>query len=278
MSVNCQFCNSAHVRKSGNHNGLQRYQCVDCKKYFDFGEYENNRQFHFGVLIKVSERSKLTRENYCTPTNKCRKSHTEWLKDRVKYDGWRIPNSTYADFEHYSDEWVQAQYEDCMLNYDYNMAYFSKLDFLDFDKTLKNFVSENKFKQIEDLNEVDGTVGFYILVLDEYKQVYIGQALDIKRRILQHWSAKKSFDRLIFGTVETSVLSIDSFGALDTTRIFYKKRTNKNIHEQEEQLVAAFDDQYTLNRIAGGFNGKTLSMQTAVELVNSIKKRELYKE
>ncbi len=64
-----------------------------------------------------------------------------------------------------------------------------------------------------------------MLVLDEYKQVYIGQSTDIKSRILHHRSKKKPFDRLIFGSVENSILSIDSFGALDTTRIYisYKK-------------------------------------------------------
>ena len=52
--------------------------------------------------------------------------------------------------------------------------------------------------------------------------MYIGISNDIKKRILTHWGSKKDFDRLLFGKKENSVLSIDSFGALDTTRIFYK--------------------------------------------------------
>lgn len=44
--------------------------------------------------------------------------------------------------------------------------------------------------------------------------------------------------------------SIDSFGALDTTRVFYIK-TN-SLHVKEEELVADFDSRFTLNRTAGG--------------------------
>ena len=61
------------------------------------------------------------------------------------------------------------------------------------------------------------------MVLDLYKQAYTGQAADIRMRIKRHWSGTKQFERLIFGTKESSVLSIDSFRALDTTRIFAAK-------------------------------------------------------
>ena len=44
----------------------------------------------------------------------------------------------------------------------------------------------------------------------------------MKKRILGHWNRQKEFDHLICGKIEESILSIDSFGALDTTRIFYK--------------------------------------------------------
>ena len=80
--------------------------------------------------------------------------------------------------------------------------------------------------ETDDLNELAGKQGVYILVLDEYKQAYIGKseaAGGMKQRILNHWSKRKEFGRLLNGKVESSILSIDSFGALDTTRIFYKE-------------------------------------------------------
>jgi len=87
-------------------------------------------------------------------------------------------------------------------------------------------------------------------VLDRYKQVYVGQAWDIRNRIKQYWSGTKQFDRLIFGDVETSVLSIDSFRALDTTRIFTAKTISGE--ELEQRLVNTFRPDYMLNRIPGG--------------------------
>ena len=37
--MNCIKCNSEHTQKDGNHNGFQRYKCLDCKKRFDYGKY-----------------------------------------------------------------------------------------------------------------------------------------------------------------------------------------------------------------------------------------------
>jgi hypothetical protein len=60
------------------------------------------------------------------------------------------------------------------------------------------------------------------------------------------------FDRLIFGSVESSVLSIDSFRAHDTTRIFAVHTTQTEA--LEERLVEAANPDYLLNRDAGGGN------------------------
>jgi hypothetical protein len=84
----------------------------------------------------------------------------------------------------------------------------------------------------------DGVQGAYVMVLDRYKQAYIGQAWDIRARIKRHWSGTKQFDRLIFPDKETSVLSIDSFRALDTTRIFAAK-TGRGL-ELEQRLLSTF--------------------------------------
>ena len=156
-----------------------------------------------------------------------------------------------------------------------NIQYFSKLKHNEFDKYLKSFVAKNKFKEIFDLNEVNNVEGIYILVLDEYKQVYIGISNNIKKRILQHWSDKKDFDRLLFGDKEKSILSIDSFGALDTTRIFYKEFSYfDDIYSAEHSVVAKFKDKYKLNRVDGGLNSERDSTIRNLELRGSMKKRE----
>lgn len=88
------------------------------------------------------------------------------------------------------------------------------------------------------------------MVLDEYCQVYVGTSKDLKKRVMAHWSKTKPFDRLIFGTIETSILSIDSFRALDTTRIFVA--TNDHTYLKENVYINSFDQKYVLNRTAGG--------------------------
>lgn len=87
------------------------------------------------------------------------------------------------------------------------------------------------------------------MVLDLYKQAYIGQALDIRARIKRHWSGTKQFDRLIFPHKKSSVLAIDSFRALDTTRIFAAKTTRGL--QLEERLIDSFPADFLLNRVLG---------------------------
>lgn len=275
--MKCIKCNSEHLRKDGNHNGLQRYRCLDCKKSFDYGIYGEKIEYitHFNTKIRKTISNKLTRDNYCIPDNKisyvCRKS----LKFAIDRRNYKIPNEYYIDENTYTEKYVKEHYDECMYNYDLNIKYFSNLKHNEFDKYLKSFVIKNKFKEIFELEEVNKVEGIYILVLDEYNQVYIGISNDIKKRILAHWSSKKDFDRLLFGKKETSVLSIDSFGALDTTRIFYKEVKPQSINSQEYQIVNKFNSIYTLNRVDGGINSECNKDIRDLELLGSMKKREL---
>lgn len=74
-----------------------------------------------------------------------------------------------------------------------------------------------------------------MMILDEYKLVYIGKSDNIKKRIQQHWSATKSFDCTLFPmyAVTTSCFSIDFFRALDTTRILIWERNLSDMVEQK---------------------------------------------
>lgn len=92
------------------------------------------------------------------------------------------------------------------------MKYFKSLNKTDFENAITNFLNKYKgFRSVENLSDFDGICGYYIMVLDKYKQVYIGKSENIKRRILSHWSSTKAFDRTLFPmyAVETSCFSID---------------------------------------------------------------------
>lgn len=197
---------------------------------------------HFGLKIVEGKRGlKLTRENYAVVSN----------KNSLR----RFSRDIYADEEGkiYSDEWCKEHLEECLRNYDLNIEYFGLLSHEEFNTEIIKFVENNKcFVEVFDLNLFDKKSGYYIMVLDHYCQVYIGTTSDIKRRIRQHWSKSKSFDRLLFpmGAVDSSRLSIDSFRALDTTRIF--SYTTEGTFDLEDEFINQFSGKFVCNRIAGG--------------------------
>lgn len=165
---------------------------------------------HFGLRVFKGKRGlNLTRENYAIVNNKnsfgiCF-SEDIYLDEEVKF---------------YTKKWCEKQYKDCLMNFDLNMDYLSLLDHNEFRVEIENFVTQNSyFTEVNDLNPYDNKVGYYIMILDRYKQLYVETTKDIKKRIRQHWSVSKSFDRLLFpmGNVNSSILSIYSFRALDTT-------------------------------------------------------------
>ena len=154
-------------------------------------------------------------------------------------------------FKNRDEDFIEEQTKRIKYNYELNMQYFDSLDKEKFNKYLLNSMNKNGFKEVSDLKEYRNIPGIYVMVLDQYKQVYIGLSeRGITERIKQHWNAKKEPERLIFGRAFNSVLSIDSFGALDTTRIFVK--TDGNLYEIENKLVDNFDEKYLLNRTIGG--------------------------
>lgn len=290
----CTFCNSEHTQKDGRQNNIQRYRCMNCGKRFLSGVYGGNFSYitHFNTKIKKTERNILTRENYCTPSREVDYKTKKILEETKRYferngryplftpQCYRsIPNNMLSDYEHFTEEFVNKHYQDCMRNFDLNMAYYQTLDFTKFNRHLMSFVKKNRFKEIFDLKDVEGISGMYILVLDKYKQAYIGKsnsAKGMKGRILSHWNGNKEFSRLIFGDVENSILPIDVFGALDTTRIFVREyRWWQGLDEAEKKLVEQFDARYRLNRVAGGINAEGDEALRNLQLINSKQVRNL---
>jgi hypothetical protein len=166
---------------------------------------------------------------------------------------WAAQDWMYEDADHrtYSDEFTALWREAALENFDLNKAFFRQLSAREFAEALDGLLTKHKnLRPVTDLTALDGAEGVYVMVLDFYKQAYIGQAVDIRARIKRHWGGTKQFDRLIFGSKQTSVLSIDSFRALDTTRIFAAKTTRGL--QLEERLVKAVPPDFLLNRVPGG--------------------------
>lgn len=211
---------------------------------------------HFGVRVTVTKNSpKLVKEEYAVINNK----------------------ASWGQSKYHTDEWCEKHRENCLINFDYNMEFFANLNRNRFNKEVDAFVTMFDFKEVVDLSEYAGVRGAYLMVLDEYCQVYIGVTSSksgIRGRVMQHWSVTKSFDRLLFPTwgVLKSRLSIDSFRALDTTRLYAYVGSDFRI--AEDKFKSFFNDDFVTNRIKGG--DITNSFE-AMEAIASVKHRQLFK-
>ena len=141
-----------------------------------------------------------------------------------------------------------------MKNYEDNMKYFEKLSNEEFNLTLNKFLKKYPdFQQIFNINDCNFS-GYYIIVLDKYKQVYIGVAKNIKKRILEHWNKKPI--NLICRLPNDSKLCIDAFKALDTTRLYvYKKE-----HDYDIEF---------LNKMSEGTGQKPITLMEYLEINES---------
>ena len=110
--------------------------------------------------------------------------------------------------------------------------------------------SDPALEPVSSLPDWHEVAGVYVMVFDTYRQFYVGQATDIRKRIKQHWSSHKAFDRLIFGSLYDSIFPVDEFLALDTTRIYARSTSQR--FEAEARIEAAADRRFCLNRMMGG--------------------------
>ncbi|OMD76838.1 GIY-YIG nuclease family protein [Paenibacillus odorifer] len=138
--------------------------------------------------------------------------------------------------------------------FDLNMKYFESLSRDNFNEELDKLVETNNFARIVDLNSVNGVSGYYIMVLDDYCQIYIGIARNLRGRIMEHWSKNVPLNKLFSGVETGGLLPIDCFRALDTTRIFVCIGNEDNYSEDnminmmhEDRLIYQFPVDYCLN-------------------------------
>ncbi len=209
---------------------------------------------HFGLMVRRGAKYglRIRRDTYASIS----KVSSHWFPRQQDVARWEAESEIFEDADHkiYTDVWCELHQKDALENFDLNMERFEALSAREFDLALEMVVlSYPKMQEVIDLNDwVDGSV-VYIMVLDQFKQAYVGIARSaggMKKRIRQHWSSNKQFDRLLHGPVNESKISIDSFRALDTTQIFAMRI--KSPEAMENQILESFPSKFVLNRIAGG--------------------------
>lgn len=214
---------------------------------------------HFGINVRPGKYGlKLNRDSYAIINTE---SSFDIKMSEVEY--------TDETNRFYTDKWAKEYQEAILKNFDLNMEYYSLLNRNEFNKEVTGFIEAYCFDAISDLNDYKNQSGYYLMILDDYCQVYIGTCNNIYRRIREHWKRTKSFDRLLFPmwNIEKSRLSIDSFRPLDTTRLYALKCDDT--YDFEDKYINHFSDEFICNRIGGG------SMKSVVKIIASIKERSL---
>lgn len=234
-----------------------------------------NSAMHFGIPVRATRglSLRMTRDTYARISK--RSSLPRWSRE-MNPKLWDKFDQFYEDAEHrtYTDAWCEEMHAQALANFNLNMAHFASLDPGEFEAALQSAVaSQRRMVEVTDLAKWDGVAGLYIMVLDEYRQAYVGAtdaSVGILKRIKQRWTGTKPLDRLIWGDPQTSILSIDSFRALDTTRIFALKTTRSFVGENP--LLEQFPPEFMLNRVPGGRDVAKLAAIVGVGQV--IKRRE----
>ncbi|NMR31957.1 GIY-YIG nuclease family protein [Crystallibacter degradans] len=193
---------------------------------------------------------KMIRDLYAFPRrSQKQKPNRADFSDRAWEDqAWRYRDDDHAQ---HSDAYLLVQRDKALRNFDLSMRYFESLDQAEFESALEHVLAKGRtFKPVESLPAWDDVEGAYVMVFDDYKQFYIGQSNNVRKRIKQHWVGSKPFDRLINGDVYNSIFPVDELRALDTTRIYAARSTNP--YAPEERAEKAADQRFCLNRMTGG--------------------------
>ena len=194
----------------------------------------------------------------------------------VKYD-WK--NNSLV----YNEEFIKRNKEAILKNLNLNLKFYTELDSEEFNKNLDKVLKlkkNNGLKKVTDLKEYIGKKGIYIMVLDKYKQIYIGQSKrDVVERIINHWKRKVEFENLLIGKVNESKLSIDTYSMLDTTRIYIEDidplyyNNSEKIDKREEYLINSIPEQYLINKVGGGL--RLDGIDSLKSFIDTYKKRKL---
>ena len=171
------------------------------------------------------------------------------LRDRA--EGFKLNKENFITGSR-SDESCLKMIDNCKYNYDLNMNFYKNLSKEEFHNEVDSFIDGNEFCEVFNLSLYMKKSGYYLMVLDEYNQVYIGTSKDLKKRITRHWSTTIPLDRTVLWSPKSSKISIDSFRALDTTRIFIQESNDVLLNEND--YIDQFSDKFICNRTSGGDN------------------------
>ena len=185
------------------------------------------------------------------------RKHFNAIFRESKY-GWYLTRETYipaltptARSYAINQKQINRYIADALKNYDLNMLFYESLNSENFNNELNKFLNKfPQFKQLTDLNEAKNKEGYYIMVLDKYKQLYIGTGKDIYTRLRKHLSDNIDFWNLLWGDVTESKLSINSFRPFDTTRIYVYYTPDS--FKLEDYYINEINSDYILNRTCGG--------------------------
>lgn len=186
---------------------------------------------HFNINLRDKpDGFKLTKDNFSIGSNE-----NSFIKGKIR-----------------DEESCLKMIQSCNCNYDLSMKYFKELSRDEFNEEVSRFINKCGFTEINDLSLYTNKRGYYLMVLDGYKQLYLGTSTNIKKRITRHWSNTLPLDRVIHLSPKTSKISIDSFRALDTTRIFIK--LSEDTYLEENNYINEIRDEFICNRTSGGDN------------------------
>lgn len=255
-----------------------------------------NRIRHMGLeYTQTKDQLMLTKDNFASIRTEHLSWQTEskrsgFIRHDVKSDieieleeGRRVLGSRYT-----VDDAILAcegMKKKALLNYKYSKQYFSMLSRREFNNQLKTFLEEHpEFVEIKNIQDYkpqkvafDKWVAFegiYIMVLGKYKQIYIGQTSELTKRIKQHWGVRAENDterieywessyrtlksKIRYGESNeyNAVMTIDSFGPLDTTQIFFLNTTRDGNTKEKEaermelesEYIRSFDSKFLCNR------------------------------
>ena len=200
---------------------------------------ENNT--HFGIRLRNRPGGHyLTAENFLDVP--------KGQKDIILEDG----SIGKTDFNSREIDIIKAK---AIFSFHLNMSYFMQLDRDAFETHVDDILHNRLGTFIGDWVEVPtfddpsmkAVPGLYLMVLDKYKQIYVGSSTDIKRRICTHWSTRKPLSRMVSMLIWESKLPIDAFRAKDTTRIFCIPEY-VFMRDYELDLMQTISPQFSLNR------------------------------
>jgi hypothetical protein len=117
---------------------------------------------------------RLTRDMYALPNKKSSiRIPAYMLTDELR--ALLAPRFEDAGLTIRSDEYCRQQRQDALENFDLNMALFAQIPHESFEDALTELLLKNKsLRPITDLRTLDDREGAYVMVLDDYRQAYIG--------------------------------------------------------------------------------------------------------